>query len=107
MADATIKALNTQDLHHLRAAEGWKELGNLVEACNELEEIQAEARAHPVVLSIRYEIYARAGRWNMAAEVAEGLTNMLPDEPGHWINLACATRRKTGGGIPAWLSFGR
>lgn len=36
----------------------------------------------------------------MAAGVAEVLTGMLPDQPAYWVNLASATRRKTGGGIP-------
>lgn len=76
------------------------ELGDFVSASNELEEITAEARANPVVLSMRYSIYAKAKRWDMAFEVANGLTAMLPDEPGTWLNLAHATRRKTCGGIP-------
>lgn len=49
---------------------------------------------------MRYAIYAKAVRWNMAAEIAEALTNMLPGEASSWINLAYATRRKTGGSIP-------
>lgn len=95
-----IKSLNHEDARHLQAAEGWLELGDYVSASNELEEIAAQDRAHPAVLSMRYAIYSKAGRWDMAADVAEGLTVMLPDVPDNWINLACATRRKTGGGIP-------
>ncbi len=74
-------------------------LGDFISACDELEKITAEARANPLVLSLRYQIYAKAQRWDMAAEVANGLTAMVPDEPGAWINLAYATRRRTGGGI--------
>lgn len=95
-----IKDLTTQDLLRLRAAEGWLELGDFVSACEELEEITAEARANLVVLSMRYSIYAKAKKWDMAAAVAEALTAMAPDEPATWINLAYATRRKTGGSIP-------
>jgi predicted Zn-dependent protease len=75
-------------LHHLRAAEGWMELGDFVSACDELEEIAPGSRGNPLVLSIRYQIYAKAKRWDMAAEVANGLTAMIPDEPGTRINLA-------------------
>lgn len=92
--------LNEQDRMRLRAAEGWFELGDVVSASDELEEISAEARANPAVLSLRYSIYAKAKRWDMAAEVAEGLTSMMPDDPKNWVHLADATRRKTGGGIP-------
>lgn len=63
------------------------------------KKFRAEARAHPLVLFIRYEIYARAGKWDMAAEVSNALTKILPDEPTAWAFLAYATRRKTGGSI--------
>ena len=77
------------------------ELGDFVSACDELEEIRPQARANPLVLSLRYDIYAKAQRWNLAAGVAEILARMLPDIPENWINFAYATRRKDGGGIPA------
>jgi predicted Zn-dependent protease len=95
-----IKKLNLEHARHLQAAEGWLELGDLVSASNELEEITSEERAHPAVLSVRFAIYAKAGQWDMAAELADGLTVVLPDEPDNWIKLAYATRRKAGGGIP-------
>jgi len=95
-----IKKINQTDSFHLQAAEGWIGLGDVVSASDELEEISPEERAHPAVLSMRYAIYAKAEKWDMAAGVAEAVTGMLPDEPGTWINLAYATRRKTGGGIP-------
>lgn len=94
-----IKQLSHADSLHLRAAEGWLGLGNVVLASDELEEISAQARSHPLVLFIRYEIYARAGKWNMAAMVAEGLTKILPDELTAWGFFAYATQRKTGGSI--------
>jgi hypothetical protein len=40
----------------LEAAEGWFELGDLVSANNELDEITPEERAYPAVLIMRYEI---------------------------------------------------
>jgi hypothetical protein len=38
-----------QDLRHLQAAQGWFELGNHVEAAEELEQISPQLRAHPPV----------------------------------------------------------
>jgi tetratricopeptide (TPR) repeat protein len=94
-----VKRLEWPDNFHLRAAEGWLGLGDILTASAELEEISPEGRANPTVLFMRYEIYARAGRWNMAAAVSEGLTRMLPDEPTAWVFFASATRRMEGGGI--------
>jgi len=84
---------------HLNAAEGWIELGDIVSANDELEAISAEFRAHPAVLLLRYEIYARAKKWDLAAEVACALTELLPENPDVWIYYAYSTRRKTDGGI--------
>ena len=68
-----IQKLGLEDTRHLQAAEGWLELGDVVSASDELEEITAQARANPTVLQMRYAIYAKAGRWNMATEVAGAL----------------------------------
>jgi tetratricopeptide (TPR) repeat protein len=96
---SVIKKLETPDLHHLKAAEGWLELGDVVSASNELEEITPQMRAHPAVLSLRYEIYSKAKKWDIAAEIARALTQMLPNEPSAWISLAYSTRRKSENGI--------
>lgn len=95
-----MKQLENTDLRHLTAADGWLGLGDLVSASDELEQISPENRAHPAVLALRYEIYAKAKKWDMAAEVADALTRMRPESPASWICLAFSTRRKSGGGIP-------
>jgi tetratricopeptide (TPR) repeat protein len=95
-----LKPLEPSDAHHLKAAEGWVGLGDLVSANDELEEISPEARAHPAVLFVRYEIYSKAEKWDMATEVSNALTKLLPEEAAVWICFAYSTRRKTGGGIP-------
>jgi tetratricopeptide (TPR) repeat protein len=74
-----MKPLPYPDNQHLEAAEGWLELGNHLEANEELEKITPQLRAHPYVLEIRYKIYDRAGRWEMALEVARGLMRILPE----------------------------
>ena len=83
-----MKDLSPPDSHFLTAAEGWLELGNWREANEELESITPKMRAHPHVLEIRYGICAKAGKWEMAAEVARGISVMLPDESWGWVHLA-------------------
>ena len=66
-------------------------LGDFLSANDELEQITPEFRVHPAVLFVRYDIYSKGGKWDGAVEIAN---------PAGWIDLAYATRRKTGGGIP-------
>ena len=49
----TIKPLEPPDSFHLEAAVGWLELGNHLEANEELDQITASLRAHPDVLLVR------------------------------------------------------
>lgn len=98
--ESHMKPLEPPDSHHLSAAMGWLELGDVTEAGVELGKIALQFHSHPHVLVIRYEICAKAGKWDAAAEIAGTLTRLEPKQPGTWISLAYATRRKTGGGIP-------
>jgi Flp pilus assembly protein TadD len=95
-----MKPLEPPDSHCLSAAIGWLGLGNVAEAGAELGKIAPQFQSHPDVLAVRFDIHAQAGRWDAAAEIAGTLTRLEPKEPGAWISLAFATRRKTGGGIP-------
>jgi hypothetical protein len=81
---AAVKAKNT-DTH--------------LEANEELEKITPALRAHADVLEVRYEIYSKAGKWDLAAEIAHTLNQIRPLEPQFWIWRAYATRRMPGGGI--------
>jgi len=83
-----MKELEFQDRRHLKAAEGWLELGNVLEANEELENITPEMRAHPDVLCLRWQVYAGAKKWEMAAEVARGISIAVPDSPFGWIHWA-------------------
>jgi predicted Zn-dependent protease len=80
--------LNFEDKRHLEAAEGWLELGNPLEANEELELIAPETRAEPVVLRLRWGIYAHAKRWEMAAEVAQRMAMTFPEEVWGFIQWA-------------------
>jgi predicted Zn-dependent protease len=95
-----LKPLDMPDSFHLQAAEGWLGLGDVESATNELKEISPDKDTHPSVLAVRYQIFAQAKQWDTAVEVADDLAKMLPEKPFVWINLAYATRRKTGGSIP-------
>ena len=72
------------DSLHLRAAQGWLELGKLAEANDELGKITARLRAHPDVLK-------RAGRFRGgeeaggALDIAAALVRFAPEEPLDWV----------------------
>jgi tetratricopeptide (TPR) repeat protein len=94
------KQLSYDDIRHLREAEGWLELGDADSAGQELAAITPGDQTHPSVLQVRYALYAKRKEWDMANEMAEELASLLPDLAVSWINLAYATRRKSGGNIP-------
>lgn len=78
---------------HLRAAQGYIELGMFVEAADEVECIAPEDRIHPSVLALRYSIYSKLEKWTHAEVVARHLVKISPEDPGWWVNWAYATRR--------------
>jgi Flp pilus assembly protein TadD len=96
-----VKPLEPPDTHHLSFAQGWLGLGNWREARDDIQRISSESRAHPDVLETTREIFAQAGKWDMAAETASAVVTLKPQEPQSWIALAYATRRKTGGSLEA------
>jgi tetratricopeptide (TPR) repeat protein len=71
---------------HQEAAKGWLELGNHLEANEELEKITPQLRAHPDVLEVRWEIYAAAKRWEAAMEIAAALIQLDPEGPLGWLH---------------------
>src|SRR5262245_61473213 len=80
-----MKPLPRPDAIHLQAAIGWLELGNHLEANEELEKIQPSLRAHPLVLRVRWDVYAKAKRWASAQEISRELTEALPDNAEAWL----------------------
>jgi tetratricopeptide (TPR) repeat protein len=96
-----LKPLEPPDSLYLDAAEGWLGLGDVVSANESLDEISSEMRAHPAVLIMRCQIYFKAEKWDMLAEVSETLIKLLPEMPESWVNFAYAVRRKTDGSILA------
>lgn len=80
-------------LKRLNAALGYLELGMAQEAWNELEEIEAKDRARPEVLKVRIEVCRALESWELMAEISNHLRKIEPDEVGHPLNMAYATRR--------------
>ena len=85
-----MKSLKPPESHHLRAAEGWLELGNHFEANEELKKISLEWRFHPLVLLARWEIYAQGKHWEFAYTMAHGMVAMYPEDPIGYIKRSIA-----------------
>jgi tetratricopeptide (TPR) repeat protein len=79
-------ALQLPDSHHLVAAQGWLELGNHIEANEELEKITPRLRAHPHVLEMRWQIYASAKKWDAALDIASAMVQIAPDQSSGWLH---------------------
>ena len=80
-------------IKRLNAAVGYLSLGMPQDAWNELEDIDAKDRARPEVLKVRVEVCRALKQWEMMAEVSNHLRKIEPDEVGHAIDQAHATRR--------------
>ena len=92
-----MKPFDISEIHQLRAAQGWLELGNPAEALLELDNISSEAKDHLAVLELEFEIFVAQGAWDACRDIAEVITNQDPETAGGWLHLAFATRRATGG----------
>ena len=74
----------------LNAAIGWLELGNPVEAHNELEQLPYDQRTNPEVLKLRCRVYRRAERWDCLSMLADSCYRVLPNEPQFLVDWAWA-----------------
>ena len=73
------------DKRYLEAAEGWLEVGDWEEANAELENITPQLRGHPEVLGVRFQVYAKAEKWEYAVEIARAISELIPQNPfGHF-----------------------
>jgi hypothetical protein len=93
--------LTAPDLHHLKAAVGWLELGNPAEALVELDELNEALQQHVDVLEARWLALAQLQRWEAAARIGRALIASAPERPAGWLHQAYALRRATGGGVLA------
>ncbi len=83
-----MKPLPFEDQRHLVAAQGWFELGDCIEATEELDQITPEMRGHPSVLEVRFHIYTAAKKWEYAAEIAKAISEFAPESPFGFIHQA-------------------
>jgi tetratricopeptide (TPR) repeat protein len=90
-----MPTLEPPDSHHLSASIGWLELGNHVEAGEELAKISVPCLEHPDVLEARWAVCAAGKSWEAAAKA--------PERASGWIQRAYALRRSPAGGLQkAW-----
>ena len=89
-APAMTPPLEPPDSMYLRAAQGWLELGNHLEANEELERIAPELRAHPDVLEVRWHIYAQAKKWDVCVDLAGAIIKLDRDRAEPWIHRSFA-----------------
>ena len=85
-----MKTLKPAERHHLRAAEGWLELGNPAEARAELELIPKNLLKHPDVLEVSWLLFAHEQNWPACVKAADLLVQQAPDRPGGWIHRSFA-----------------
>lgn len=81
-----MKPLTAPGSHHLTAAIGWLELGNPLEAKEELERIAPEFHAHPDVLEVRWGICYAAKDFRGCYDIGAALVNQAPDRPSGWLH---------------------
>jgi tetratricopeptide (TPR) repeat protein len=82
--------LEPPDTFHVQAAQGWLELGNYIEANEELEKVTPQLRTHPDVLQVRWEVYAAAKKWGATLDIAAALIQLNPEDPLGWVHWAYA-----------------
>ena len=90
MRTGDIKPLSDSDMHHLRAAQGWAELGNHLEADVELDKIVNDYRVHPDVLEVRWAIYESQKHWEACVDIAEAIIGLDIDRATAWIHRSFA-----------------
>jgi predicted Zn-dependent protease len=78
------------DGHHLRAAEGWLELGLPAEASGELQQVSPAGQQQPVGLMLRWRVHAEFKQWNEAARVGDELVQQEPANPFGWVHRSYA-----------------
>jgi len=75
---------------HLRAAEGWLDLGLPEEARAELKQVPSGVRGEPVTLMLWWRVHSGLGEWRKAVEVADELVQRDPGNPFGWIHRSYA-----------------
>jgi len=94
-----IPQLSSLDVHFLSASKGWRGLGNLTEAREELRKVSPASRQHPDVRFAWVEWLIQRGHFDSAYMQCLMLACDFPKKPEYWIALALAARHMEGGGL--------
>ena len=94
-----LAQIQPPDTFHLSSAAGRIELGNHLEANEELEKITASLRAHPDVLEMLWIIYSDFEKWDNCLDIVTAIVKQAPDRTFGWIHRAYSLRRTKNGGI--------
>ena len=97
----TMQELLPPDTHFISFAIGWLELGDPVEAENDLNQIAPEQQTHPDVLEVRWIILAQTKRWGAALEISRKLMKLAPNRSSGWLHQAYSLRRAGDDGLQA------
>src|SRR5690349_8106893 len=87
--------LSEDEQIHLDAAQGFLELGMLLDADAELDRIDPFSRHLPEVLDVRLQIYSALKKWELVQVVAKRLWDSDADEP-MWAATWADALRQTG-----------
>jgi tetratricopeptide (TPR) repeat protein len=88
-----MKPLENPDLIYLMSAIGWLELGNHIEANDELEKIAPGLRSHPDVLEVRWQIFALEEKWDACLDLANAVLTIDFNRAYGWIHKAVALQK--------------
>jgi hypothetical protein len=87
-----VEPLPHADALHVRAAQGWLDLNNSLEAAHELAKVAPEFRVHPDALEVQWKVLAASGKWESAFPVADAITKLAPERASGWIMKSLALR---------------
>ena len=85
-----MKPLEPPDSYHLRASEGWLELGNAAESLNEIANIAPENQNRIDVLLNKWNAHLKMRDWTSCVAVSKLLIQLDPNDPCGWINQSNA-----------------
>lgn len=77
---------------HLRAAQGYLELGLFLDSQEELDHVPIQLRMRADYLLVHYQLLRKQERWEDLEEISHWLLESNPDEPELWVAHADAIR---------------
>ena len=80
------------DAQHVRAAQGWLDLNNSLEAADELAQLPPGSRLHPDALEVQWKVLAASSKWEASLSVADAITKVAPERASGWIMKSLALR---------------